>query len=137
MNKLLIGSLTCLMIQFSLKAQQITIEPDSTYKPTLAMVDSLKELHPVVFSNKGCGRCTTAKNFLTEKGIPFVMIDLGIPENRSLMYSVAQRAAGSSLRGIHYPVILFKNDTQYGQSDLTIFLNNLAEAAKPDNTIPR
>ncbi len=102
--------------------------PDSTFRPTLAQVDSISKTLPVVFSNKGCGRCTTAKNLLTTNQIPFVVVDLGIPENRSLMYSIAQRAAGSSLKGIHYPVVVYKTETQYGQSDLNEFLTTITKA---------
>lgn len=128
MNKFFIPFLMGLLLSGYSQAQQVDMGPDSTFRPTLAQVDSISKTLPVVFSNKGCGRCTTAKNLLTTNQIPFVVVDLGIPENRSLMYSIAQRAAGSSLKGIHYPVVVYKTETQYGQSDLNEFLTTIAKA---------
>ncbi|PKP23396.1 MAG: hypothetical protein CVU06_08475 [Bacteroidetes bacterium HGW-Bacteroidetes-22] len=117
-------------------SQEVVIQPDSLFKPTLEQVDSLKQLYPVVFSNKGCGRCTTAKDFFNKNSISFVNVNLGLPENRSMMYSVAKRAAGSSLRGIKYPVIIYKDSTHWGQGDLNTFLLRLQPIVESERKRP-
>lgn len=117
-------------------AQQVVIQPDSLFKPTLKQVDSLKQIYPVLFSNKGCGRCTTAKDFFNKNQISFVDVNLGLQENRSLMYSVAKRAAGSNLRGIKYPVILYKDSTHWGQSDMNAFLSRIQPITESERKLP-
>lgn len=113
-------------------AQRIEIQPDSVFKPTLHQLDSLSQLHPVVFSNKGCGRCATAKNFLSGHNIPFVVLNIGLPENRASMYTYAQKAAGGALKGIHYPVIVYKELTEFGQNDIQVFLTQLLETIRAE-----
>lgn len=129
--------LLCLLtggIMATSQAQRVNTEPDSLFKPSLSQVDSLRQLLPVVFSNKGCGRCSMAKETLTKDSIPFIVVDLGTAENRSLMYSIAQRAAGDGLKGIHYPVITYKEMTEYGQLNLNEFLTQLADTIKKGKT---
>lgn len=113
-------------------AQQMMIQPDSVFTPTLQQLDSLRQLHPLVYSNKGCGRCATAKEFLTEHKIPFVVLNIGLPENRATMYSFAQKASEGALKGIHYPVIVYKDLTQFGQNDIQVFLAHLAETIQAE-----
>lgn len=117
-------------------SQRVVIQPDSLFKPTLEQVDSLKQIYPVVFSNKGCGRCTTAKDFFNKNQISYVNVNLGLPENRSLMYNVAKRAAGSKLRGIKYPVIIYKDSTHWGQSDLNTFLVKIQPIIESEVKLP-
>ncbi|HOU64251.1 MAG TPA: hypothetical protein PKX96_09210 [Dysgonamonadaceae bacterium] len=114
-------------------AQQLDTVKDSLVL-SLQQADSLSEFLPIVYSNKGCGRCVTAENFLQSNGIDFIHLSLALEENRIIMYQVATGQAAKTNISILYPVIIYKKEVYYGQTPLQEYLESLREKIRLQET---
>lgn len=117
--------ITCLLPK-ELEAQHNNVISNDSLTLTLQQVDSLSQLVPVIYSNKGCGRCVTAAHFFDEKGIPYLKLDLALSPNGMVMYQLAARAAGKTNIAIMYPVVAYKGVIYYGEYPLSEFLEKFA-----------
>lgn len=99
-------------------------------------LDSISKTTPVVFSNKGCSRCTIAKTQLKNADIQYVEVNLEINANRELMYNKVLALTGQTNIGIAYPVIFYQQKVLYGQEPLKEFIDKLALSYK-DNQKPK
>jgi len=108
-------------------SQENTILHRDSLVLSLSGVDSVSMLIPVVYSNKGCGRCVTASDFLKANEMDFLKLDLGITKNRETMYHAAMRAEGKTSVSVMFPVIIYKRDVYYGQSPLREYLEALKQ----------
>lgn len=95
---------------------------------TLPQVDSISQFIPVMYSNKGCGRCVTAARYFDEKNIPYLKLDLSVQPNGQVMYQLASRAAGKPNIAIMYPVVAYKGVVYYGEYPLYEFLEKFSES---------
>jgi glutaredoxin len=93
-------------------------------------LDSIAKNTPVVFSNKGCSRCTIAKTYLKNAEIQYIEVDLGISANRELMYNKVLAFTGKPNIGVAYPVIFYQQEVLYGQEPVKEFLDRLLIAYK-------
>jgi len=114
------------LLPAALKAQQNKIMANDSLTLTLHQVDSLSQYIPVMYSNKGCGRCVTAARFFDEKSIPYLKLDLAVSPNSQVMYQLASRAAGKPNIAIMYPVVAYKGVVYYGEYPLNEFLEKFA-----------
>lgn len=93
-------------------------------------LDSIAKNTPVVFSNKGCSRCTIAKTYLKDAGIQYLEVDLGTSANRELMYNKVLAFTGKTNIGVAYPVIFYQKEVLYGQEPIKEFIDRLSIAYK-------
>ncbi len=114
------------LLPAALKAQQNKTLANDSLTLTLHEVDSLSQYIPVIYSNKGCGRCVTAARFFDEKSIPYLKLDLAVSLNSQVMYQLASRAAGKPNIAILYPVVAYKGVVYYGEYPLNEFLEKFA-----------
>ncbi|MGC8864886.1 MAG: hypothetical protein ACP5O2_04090 [Bacteroidales bacterium] len=108
-------------------AQQVNnLAASDSLTLTLQQVDSISQFLPVMYSNKGCGRCVTAARYFDEKKIPNLKLDLAIQPNGQVMYQLASRAAGKPNIAIMYPVVAYKGVVYYGEYPLNEFLEKFS-----------
>lgn len=114
------------------KSQDKTLEPvqNKPLEITEHQLDSIAKNTPVVFSNKGCSRCTIAKTQLNNADIQYVEVNLEINANRELMYNKVLALTGQTNIGIAYPVIFYQQKVLYGQEPLKEFIDKLALSYK-------
>jgi glutaredoxin len=110
-----------LLISSRVHAQSVT--SDSLHSKAVLILtekqlDSISANVPVLYTNKGCGRCATAIKYLKDNNINFIEVNLGIPENRNLMYNKAMVFAGKSNISVMFPVIFYGKNVEYGQNVL-------------------
>ncbi|NPV35305.1 MAG: hypothetical protein HPY80_01410 [Bacteroidales bacterium] len=117
--------ITCILPK-ELEAQHHNVISSDSLTLTLQQVDSISQYIPVMYSNKGCGRCVTAARFFDEKGIPYLKLDLALSPNGMVMYQLASRAAGKTNIAIMYPVVAYKGVVYYGEYPLNEFLEKFA-----------
>jgi glutaredoxin len=113
---------------YSISAQNIPSESLHMKLATITeqALDSISKTTPVVFTNKGCSRCVTAKTQLNEAQIPYYEVDLGVSSNRELMYSKVVAISGKTNIGVTFPIIFFEQSVLYGQQPLKEFIDKLA-----------
>lgn len=110
-------------------AQQVNnLAASDSLTLTLPQVDSISQFVPVMYSNKGCGRCVTAARYFDEKKIPYLKLDLAVQPNGQVMYQLASRAAGKPNIAIMYPVVAYKGVVYYGEYPLNEFLEKFSES---------
>lgn len=110
-------------------AQQVNnLAASDSLTLTLQQVDSISQFIPVMYSNKGCGRCVTAARYFDEKKIPYLKLDLAVQPNGQVMYQLASRAAGKPNIAIMYPVVAYKGVVFYGEYPLNEFLEKFSES---------
>jgi glutaredoxin len=126
---ILIVLLACVCIS---KSQDKTPEPvqNKPLEITEHQLNSIAKNTPVVFSNKGCSRCTIAKTYLKNAEIQYIEVDLGISANRELMYNKVLAFTGKPNIGVAYPVIFYQQEVLYGQEPVKEFLDRLLIAYK-------
>ncbi len=127
LNRLLIVIAVFYLLPKGMQAQQNKTPSNDSLTLTLQQVDSLSQRIPVMYSNKGCGRCVTAAHFFDEKHIPYVKLDLAIAPNNQVMYQLAARAAGKPNIAILYPVVVYQGSVYYGEYPLNDFLQKFAQ----------
>lgn len=119
-------ALLTFLLPVEVNAQQNENMVTDSLTLTLHQVDSLSQYIPVIYSNKGCGRCVIAARFFNEKSIPYIKLDLAVSPNNQVMYQLASRAAGKPNIAIMYPVVAYKGVVYYGEYPLNEFLEKFA-----------
>lgn len=129
--KILLYSMVLFLLPFTLNAQHKITSNAGGIISGIQTLDSITATNIVVFSNDKCGRCHTLMQMLDEKELKYLEYDLGIEENRKVMYELATRAAGATNISVAYPVVAFRDMVLYGQEGMAEFVVKLLEAHQP------
>lgn len=122
-----------LLMAIATHSQEHSAQAVDSLVLTLAGADSASMRIPVIYSNKGCGRCVTATDFFIANEMDFLKLDLGMTKNREVMYQAAMRAEDKTSVSVLFPVIIYRKEVYYGQSPLRDYLEALRRKTREAN----